>query len=156
MAMLQSYVSIKRIDTFLNEPEVDEQVSSLKKDAVSPPDGANGNGSDHDASPLGIQNGTFRWNSVEDKKKETKDDGKKKTTNGTNGAEPEPAPSAAIESTEDHQFELRNINVIFPDGQLTVVTGPTASGKTALLVCLIHFLHRQLCLTNPRWLFSGK
>ncbi|KZS94266.1 hypothetical protein SISNIDRAFT_454002 [Sistotremastrum niveocremeum HHB9708] len=142
MAMLQSYVSIKRIDTFLNEPEVDEQVSSLKKDALSPPDNANGSGSDHDASPLGIQNGTFRWNSVEDKKKESpKDDGKKKASNGSNGTEPEPVPSAAVEenngTTEDHQFELRDINVIFPDGQLTVVTGPTASGKTALLMALL-------------------
>ena len=34
----------------------------------------------------------------------------------------------------DHRFELRDITVMFPEGQLTVVTGPTASGKTALLV----------------------
>lgn len=36
--------------------------------------------------------------------------------------------------SEDHRFELRDIDVLFPEGELTVVTGPTASGKTALLV----------------------
>jgi excinuclease UvrABC ATPase subunit len=35
----------------------------------------------------------------------------------------------------DHRFELRDMNVRFPEGELSVITGPTASGKTALLVC---------------------
>lgn len=38
-----------------------------------------------------------------------------------------------VENT-DHRFELRDINVRFPEGQLSLITGPTASGKTALLV----------------------
>jgi len=29
----------------------------------------------------------------------------------------------------DHRFELRDVNIVFPERQLTVVTGPTASGK---------------------------
>ena len=33
----------------------------------------------------------------------------------------------------DHKFELRDIIVWFPEGQLSAITGPTASGKTALL-----------------------
>jgi hypothetical protein len=36
--------------------------------------------------------------------------------------------------TEDVRFELRDINIVFPEGKLSVITGPTASGKTALLV----------------------
>jgi thymidine kinase len=31
-------------------------------------------------------------------------------------------------------FELQGISVRFPTGKLTLVTGPMASGKTALLV----------------------
>ncbi|CAG8610854.1 10072_t:CDS:10, partial [Acaulospora colombiana] len=31
-------------------------------------------------------------------------------------------------------FELQDIDITFPEGRLTVVTGPTASGKTALLL----------------------
>lgn len=44
-------------------------------------------------------------------------------------------PDLAHESSaEPTRFELRDISVKFPEGKLTVVTGPTASGKTALLV----------------------
>ena len=35
-----------------------------------------------------------------------------------------------------HKFELQNITVLFPEGLLAVVAGPTASRKTALLVLL--------------------
>ncbi|KAJ7865666.1 hypothetical protein B0H13DRAFT_2253973 [Mycena leptocephala] len=35
------------------------------------------------------------------------------------------------------QFELRDISVSFPEGKLTCVVGPTASGKTALLLALL-------------------
>ncbi len=42
----------------------------------------------------------------------------------------------------DRKFELRDLTIKFPEGELTVVTGPTASGKTALLVSLI--IHRRL------------
>lgn len=38
-------------------------------------------------------------------------------------------------SGERQVFELRNISLGLPKDKLTVVTGPTASGKTALLVC---------------------
>ena len=37
-------------------------------------------------------------------------------------------------------FRLRDVSVLFPEGALTVVTGPTASGKTALLVWCLDFL----------------
>jgi excinuclease UvrABC ATPase subunit len=42
--------------------------------------------------------------------------------------------NTSISSSEDRMFELLDVSVKFPEGQLTVVTGPTASGKTALLV----------------------
>jgi len=46
--------------------------------------------------------------------------------------------SAVSESAESgRRFELRDINIDFPAGELTVITGPTASGKTALLMALM-------------------
>lgn len=45
-----------------------------------------------------------------------------------------PLPSSAA---DERQFELRDINIIFPPGELSLVTGPTASGKTALLRALL-------------------
>ena len=49
--------------------------------------------------------------------------------------------SSEVSATEAGRraFELRNLSVKFPEGKLTVVTGPTASGKTALLVSSISF-----------------
>ncbi|KZS96802.1 multidrug resistance-associated ABC transporter [Sistotremastrum niveocremeum HHB9708] len=141
--ILQTMVSVSRIDTFLNEPEVDDQVSSLKKPAVSPTSDEHAN----EASPLGFQHASFKWNTVEEKKDEkdkdkdkakakAKDDVKK---NGTPSGLPEIAveSEAEGEDREDRPFELQDLDVVFPNGELTVVTGPTASGKTALLMALL-------------------
>jgi excinuclease UvrABC ATPase subunit len=45
--------------------------------------------------------------------------------------------SIAASDASEYRFELRDINIVFPERQLTVVTGPTASGKTALLVSIL-------------------
>lgn len=42
-----------------------------------------------------------------------------------------------VSSGTDRQFQLRDINVLFPIGGLSLITGPTASGKTALLRALL-------------------
>ena len=40
----------------------------------------------------------------------------------------------SLSSPQEQRFELRDIDIRFPEGELTVIVGPTASGKTALLV----------------------
>ncbi|KAI0672246.1 multidrug resistance-associated ABC transporter [Trametes maxima] len=139
--ILQSKVALDRIATYLDEEEVDEQVSTLKKGRVPP--------SEEDDAELGIVNGTFKWNEVEEKKEDDKGKGKGKNgaqkTNGSNGSDAEPSDEAstladsasALAAPGDHRFELKDITVSFPDARLTVVTGPTASGKTALLMALL-------------------
>jgi hypothetical protein len=114
---------VKRIVVHLDEEEVSSQVSSLKNPATGPQEDEEGG--------LGIENGTFKWNEAVDK---TED--KDKTKN--------PAPEESVNTLagpdeplleNDHKFELKDISVMFPEGELTIITGPTASGKTALLVC---------------------
>lgn len=113
---------------------------------------------------------SFKWNEVEEKKKDDPKDKGAKTNghgNGTNGtqrgseetdatltlptttadinngtneeegADRESLSGSITGSGNEHRFELRDLSVVFPEGELTVVTGPTASGKTALLVCLL-------------------
>lgn len=46
------------------------------------------------------------------------------------------ADSTFLVENSDHRFELRDLNVRFPEGELSLITGPTASGKTGLLVRL--------------------
>ncbi|KAG6830506.1 hypothetical protein H0H92_000347 [Tricholoma furcatifolium] len=134
--ILQTGVALNRIAVYLGEDEVDEQVSSLKKDAfkdITEPE---------EEAALGIENASFKWNEVEVKVKEEgkgkdKDNKKDNGTNGTGAQTLIGEAGEALEIDMDHRFELRDINVRFPEGQLTLITGPTASGKTALLMALL-------------------
>ena len=128
-----------RIATYLDEEEVDEQVSSLKKSELTL--------AEDTVEGLGIEHGTFRWNEVQ----QAKDEQSKKTTNtpSTNGSQATggdddaatAVDSASVTGSEtDRRFELTDLTVMFPEGELTVITGPTASGKTALLV-RVHVTH---------------
>ena len=110
---------------------MDDQVSTLKKDLFS-----------HGAAPetgLGIRSGSFVWNAVEEQTKIN--DTSRHATNGEiRTPQVDDASSAYYDvqaSTSGRRFELRDINVMFPEDKLTVVTGPTASGKTALLMALL-------------------
>ena len=134
-------MALDRIAVYLGEDEVDEQVSSLKKDLSEPQlSGA-------DAEGLGLENATVKWNEVE-----TKDNGKDaeqpnkgndlgpepSTPSGQNGQGHDAHPSDSSDTVTvhsqtpsngefgDHRFELKDISVVFPEGELTVVTGPTA------------------------------
>ncbi|KZT66167.1 hypothetical protein DAEQUDRAFT_813713 [Daedalea quercina L-15889] len=150
--ILQAGVAMDRISTYLEEEEVDEQVSSLKKGRQPP--------TADDDEGLGIMNGSFKWNEIEEKKD---DKGKDKAKDANNkkfwswsrkSRTQSQAPSSASDDAEtavdsqsttgsttngsgDHHFELRDITIMFPEDQMTVVTGPTASGKTALLMALL-------------------
>ncbi|KAF7979956.1 hypothetical protein HWV62_40400 [Athelia sp. TMB] len=112
--ILETKVSVDRIGKFLEEDEVTEQVSSLKTDitVVSP--------ADRNIDPrLGLEHASFKWNEVEEKQTDQAPE--------TNDAELQ----------VEHRFELRDIDVIFPDGELSMITGPTASGKSAMLMALL-------------------
>jgi hypothetical protein len=109
--MLQTKVALDRIQGYIDDDEVDGQVSSLKEDT----------GERSNREGLGIVKGTFKWNEVEEKG--DKDKGKGKVTKSTTlNAESDDTPTPP-EDPEEPVFELRDISVIFPDGQLTLVTG---------------------------------
>jgi ABC-type multidrug transport system fused ATPase/permease subunit len=123
--ILQTLVALERIAGFLGEEEVDEQVSTLKKNAT-------GVKKRDEEEGLGFKEASFKWNQAEEK-----DDPKGKGKDRRQASEASESGTATEdqeEEEEDHWFELRDLNVVFPEGKLTVVTGPTASGKTALLV----------------------
>ena len=132
----QTKVALDRIATYLDEDEVDEQVSSLKRSRF----GASVD--DDTAKGLGIENGTFKWNEVEQKDDVTAKTSDSVASTPTDDAVVQEADdeighgSLAGSMASDHRFELRDVSIMFPERQLTVVTGPTASGKTALLVSL--------------------
>lgn len=122
--VIQTKVALDRIETYLDEDEVTDQVSSLKTSNVGP------RALDNQNEGLGIENGTFTWNAVEeDNQPEVKTPSGEVTITETG--------SESIEESTEYRFELKDITINFPEGKLTCITGPTASGKTALLVCFI-------------------
>jgi len=139
--MNQTGVALKRIAVYLEEDEVTDQVSSLKKDYSQP----HLPGAEDD--DLGLENATFKWNEVAEHVDKDSDKGKSSSSppSPTESSEADETGTAVgdsvsersaenIEGNGERVFELRDISVRFPPGELTVVTGPTASGKTALLV----------------------
>jgi ABC-type multidrug transport system fused ATPase/permease subunit len=132
--ILQTTVAVNRIAAFLDEHEVSAQVSSLKQfDRNTSEEG------------LRLERASFRWNLA---KKGSEPKTKPGEAPLPSTAPQRPASAAnSIDSSQtfvadeirntilaNPDFELCDLNVQFPEGVLTVVTGPTASGKSALLV----------------------
>jgi len=134
--MLQTLVSVTRIDDFLQEDEgehenisfetadlkVPDWVSSLKR---SPHARVRGD------SKIGFENATLRWNTG----KVTEDAGGAAAQ--ASAAPPSPGTSDQSTAVEEAVFSLSGLTVEFPIGKLSVVTGPTGSGKTAVLTALL-------------------
>lgn len=144
------------MSVFLDEEEVTEQVSSLKKSSTQASREQLNEG-------LGLERASFKWNSVPEPVEEAKKNAPRKASRSSTSVDD---ASTAVETStiqttselDDHVFELRNISVRFPEGQLTVITGPTASGKTALLVspCLRYSRSTAGLTLFCRWLFWEK
>ncbi|OCF78519.1 ATP-binding cassette transporter [Kwoniella mangroviensis CBS 8886] len=128
--LLQAHVSVKRIEDFLAEDEVPDWVCSLKRSSdpkhVAP-------------TKIGFENASFRWNTG----KQSDPSPLKPTTTIEPPSPQRSTSTTAVDSTESPQedeesyFTLSDLNVDFPIGKLSVITGPTGSGKTAILIALL-------------------
>lgn len=109
--LLQTYVSVQRLEAFFDEPEVEAWVSTLYDDEIarSAPE-----------ERISIQSGNFRY----------------QDTSSTADSAIPPSLDGDGES-ESSSFELRDITVDFPTGKLSLIAGPTGSGKTSLLLALL-------------------
>lgn len=90
-------VALNRIESFLEEEEVPDCVSSLKRAPSSPIPSP-------EDKVLGIRNGSFQWNKPKQRANPIDD-------------------VVSSEAEEESRFELRDISVMFPVGRLSVVTG---------------------------------
>ncbi|WWD20615.1 hypothetical protein CI109_105091 [Kwoniella shandongensis] len=132
--LLQAHVSVKRIEDFLNEDEVPGWVCSLKRSS-DPREG--------EPTKIGFENASFRWNTGTQTEQAEPDAKKGKSADTTSAAQPTSSDSTegtAVDSdtaSEAAYFTLSNLNVDFPLGKLTIVTGPTGAGKSAILTALL-------------------
>ncbi|KAH8100998.1 P-loop containing nucleoside triphosphate hydrolase protein [Cristinia sonorae] len=100
-AYLRAYVSMKRIQQFLQEPEVPDWACSLKATTPSP----------DDEGKVGFEDAAFEW---------------------------DVAPKSADLPS---RFTLGPLNIQFPKGKMTLVSGATGSGKSAMLAALLGEMH---------------
>ncbi|KAF7311403.1 hypothetical protein MKEN_01042200 [Mycena kentingensis (nom. inval.)] len=134
--ILQTRVSLNRIAVYLEEPEVSEQVSTLKRGRTNP--NAPSLEGEEDETRLGLENASFKWNEVEEEpSEEANGHGKNPSTASETDSIVTAESDNGTAVVADHKFELKDISVVFPEGELTLVTGPTASGKTAMLMAVL-------------------
>nr|XP_018259698.1 ATP-binding cassette transporter [Kwoniella dejecticola CBS 10117]OBR81856.1 ATP-binding cassette transporter [Kwoniella dejecticola CBS 10117] len=138
--LLQAHVSVKRIEDFLAEDEVPDWVCSLKRSADP---------NDNSPNKIGFENATFRWNTgkqseqnrsvmaVNKPKTVVEPPSPPRSTSTTAVDSSSSAPDAVEEEGEEPFFTLSDLNVSFPIGKLSIITGPTGSGKTAVLTALL-------------------
>lgn len=123
---LQAGVSVKRTEDFLEEGEVPDWVSSLKR---------------HDDGPvkdtkIGFKKATLKWNAGGTDEPDTKNGAAAPPTIEVTDVDTENSQDGAS-SIESVAFELGDISIDFPVGKLSVVSGPTGAGKTAILIGLL-------------------
>ncbi|ORZ16766.1 P-loop containing nucleoside triphosphate hydrolase protein, partial [Lobosporangium transversale] len=113
-SMMQALVSLDRINKFLSEEELvrDITVTKLGPKAHITPS----------HPTIGFVNASYIWPSKENAQIENKKFEKK--------------------NWFQKRFKLKNLSVAFPVGQLSLVVGPTGSGKSALLLALLGELER--------------
>ncbi|KAG8970070.1 hypothetical protein FRC05_000718 [Tulasnella sp. 425] len=131
--LLQAGVSLDRISTFLQEEEVPDSVSSFKRPVLTASPTS-------DDMKIGITGAaSFAWNEVKEKE-DTKGKGKAKGKGKKKASIPAITITTEGEPTTpavEERFELRDVDVLFPVGKLSLVVGPTASGKSALLMAML-------------------
>ncbi|KAG0293961.1 hypothetical protein BGZ96_002011 [Linnemannia gamsii] len=113
--LLETIVSIKRIEAFLNEGEISKHSGVVKgstlESAVQSPTSMVQ--SVQTSNTIGFTNATFKWHT--------------KASSCTLGNQ---APSQGA-------FMLKNLTLSFPTGKLSLICGSTGSGKTSLLMALL-------------------
>lgn len=97
---------------------------------------------------IGFKKATLQWNTGKQaeaaddkaKPKDKKSKASKAFSNGnghTDPVSPTASGSTAVEPVPETPFQLVDLTVDFPTGKLTVVSGPTGSGKSAILTALL-------------------
>jgi len=120
--LVRDKVCLDRIAKFLDGDEIEPLTNRALPPSSLPP---NTTPSEQPAL-IGFENATFVWPMPEDV-----DGG---SANDTDNAVPTP-PS---ETTMVHrEFTLRGLSIRFPVGKLSLITGPTGSGKTSMLLALL-------------------
>ncbi|KAG0209533.1 hypothetical protein BGX33_005482 [Mortierella sp. NVP41] len=158
---MQAIVSLNRINKFLSDEEIVQDTTVTKLDpkarlssATLSPHSASLSGSGTTITTttthptIGFVNASFTWPNKEHDV-ETKETKKKpswvqriKSTFSKKSSAADQEPVVAEIAAPQERFKLKSITADFPVGQLSLVVGPTGSGKSALLLALLGELEK--------------
>ena len=154
--ILNTFVSIQRIQKFLEEEDVPDWVSTLYKNSSNDSQQTKKTRKIDDL-PFGCDNATFTWaRNKSNAAKEIKPSsasflsrvsaklrlGKKRNAAESqplldDAGTSEPASEDRDQDLNNPPFQLKNISLSFPRGKMTLIAGPTSSGKSSLLNALL-------------------
>ncbi|KAI8372497.1 hypothetical protein BD560DRAFT_446485 [Blakeslea trispora] len=127
MTLTEAYTNLKRISNYLEEPEVDENINS---EPIQVPEGV----SPHVVlSRTGFEKSVFEWH-VEKVKEAPYTD---VPTDEEQGNSQSLTGSTVSDETAHKKFRLFVPQFDFPTNKLSIVCGPTGSGKTSFLYALL-------------------
>ena len=121
------------MEQFFEEDEVEEWVSTLQQQQEQDNVSRVVEEEENEFEEIGIFNGTFKYSSDKTSAPTASGNKKQSTTNsgvGGGGQDEEV-------QDEEPEFELKGINVSFPKGCLSLISGPTGSGKSSLFLALL-------------------
>ncbi|KAK3805989.1 MAG: hypothetical protein JOS17DRAFT_768002 [Linnemannia elongata] len=144
---MRASISLKRINRFLQEDDIVRDTTITKLDSKARRNAA------VSSNPLiGFVGATYSWPNKEVEKVPESSKGAKKQVSffqkvkakfSKAAVESEPAVIVAAEPEAVHErFQLKDLSIDFPVGKLSLIVGPTGSGKTALLLALLGELDR--------------
>ncbi|KAK3844230.1 MAG: hypothetical protein J3R72DRAFT_482430 [Linnemannia gamsii] len=139
---MQAAVSLKRINKFLLEEELVKDTTVTKLNSKALPDSSK--------PVIGFANASYIWPNKEHSKEAVADEAPKKVSLlqkikakfSKTPAIALPEDTVAEVEAPEERFKLKNLSIDFPVGKLSVIVGPTGSGKSAMLLALLGELDR--------------
>ncbi|KAF9437115.1 hypothetical protein BGZ76_001945 [Entomortierella beljakovae] len=134
MSTMRASVSMNRISKYLEEEEIVRDTTITKIDGKARVQSSS-------IPVIGFVDATFAWPNKEAEKVADKALKKRPWFKNIFSKAPVEEPVVEPEAAPE-RFKLQNISADFPVGQLSLIVGPTGSGKTALLLSLLGELDR--------------
>lgn len=138
--IFQAKVSVDRINTFLQEDEVPSWVvdNALAHDGQGQP-----NETAHSDRTIVLRDATLRWHAAKPSKKQDQPAAKRSLLSRLQfwkkAKDPKTATATENEQTETEvkPFHLTTLDLRPPPGKMTLICGPTGSGKSSLLSAIM-------------------
>ncbi|KAI8979837.1 hypothetical protein BDF20DRAFT_871958 [Mycotypha africana] len=130
--LTEAHVSLKRISNYLEEPEIDDNINTELVECLA------GTSPEMSLARVGFEQSTFQWH-LDKSNLLSRDISNHNILDTTNPIQSSLDSSSTFDgvSSQQRKFQLFVPKFDFPTGKLTIVCGPTGSGKSSFLNALL-------------------